>query len=681
MTGWETLVVFDAAFKLKFDGLAEEITPNKKGTVWTIRVRDGIEFHNGKTLGADDVSYSLQRPDQQEARPLRRRGAGLARPEADEADGQAHRALTLKQPDGTILDALGQYVAGIVPVGYSPTAVGKANPNIGTGPYKLQSFTPGQQSVHVRNPNYWRCGPALLRRGRDHRLPRRHRPRERAPGGQIDAMTDVPPAQVAVVNGHSGTKVLESPSAAWTPICMRVDAPPFNDVRVRQAMRLIATGRRWSRRRCRARQDRQRPLRAVRPGVPEVAAAAPPGHRARRSRCSRRPGRRASTVDLQSTNGALGMNEARAGVRAAGEGGRGHGQRKILDSGALLQRPVPEVAVLDRLLGLAHYLSRSPPASLPSSPYNETHWPRDKKFIALYNQAVVTTDRSKQAAIIQEMQKMEYDYGRLHRLGLQHAARRLLDQGAGAKQGDKGVLPLERASGMATGRSGSSDPQRERRRPCDAPVRARASPGARRDAASASRTAFRPRRITGFIIRRILLGVLTLFFVSIIVFAATQALPGDAARAILGRARRPTRSRRCASSSDLEQPVLQQYCDWLERLPPRRPRQLARRAAAGQRGPRQAAPELPRSLVLLAAVISDPALDRARRLQRRSPRPAVRPRLGLSARPCGPARVRDRDRARRPPRHDRLHSAAGGLAHPARTTARGRTRRSWSSRR
>jgi len=56
VTGWETLVVFDSQFKLKFDGLAGEITPNKKGTVWTIRVRPGIEFHNGKTLGAADVS-------------------------------------------------------------------------------------------------------------------------------------------------------------------------------------------------------------------------------------------------------------------------------------------------------------------------------------------------------------------------------------------------------------------------------------------------------------------------------------------------------------------------------------------------------------------------------------------------------------------------------------------------
>ena len=41
--------------------LAEEITPNATATSWTIRVRKGVTFHNGKHLGADDVAYSLRR--------------------------------------------------------------------------------------------------------------------------------------------------------------------------------------------------------------------------------------------------------------------------------------------------------------------------------------------------------------------------------------------------------------------------------------------------------------------------------------------------------------------------------------------------------------------------------------------------------------------------------------------
>ena len=45
--------------------------------------------------------------------------------------------------------------------------------------------------------------------------------------------------------------------------------------------------------------------------------------------------------------------------------------------------------------------------------------------------------------------------------------------------------------------------------------------------------------IAGFVSRRLLLGVLVLFLVSLVVFAATQALPGDPARSILGRSATP----------------------------------------------------------------------------------------------------------------------------------------------
>ena len=71
------------------------------------------------------------------------------------------------------------------------------------------------------------------------------------------------------------------------------------------------------------------------------------------------------------------------------------------------------------------------------------------------------------------------------------------------------------------------------------------------------------RGITGFIIRRTLLGVLTLFVASIIIFAATQALPGDPARAILGRTATPESLAALREQLNLDRPVVGQYWDWL----------------------------------------------------------------------------------------------------------------------
>ena len=66
-----------------------------------------------------------------------------------------------------------------------------------------------------------------------------------------------------------------------------------------------------------------------------------------------------------------------------------------------------------------------------------------------------------------------------------------------------------------------------------------------------------------FLIRRILLGLLTLLLVSIVVFAATQALPGNAARAILGRNATPARLAALSQQLHLDRSVFAQYFSWL----------------------------------------------------------------------------------------------------------------------
>ncbi len=66
-----------------------------------------------------------------------------------------------------------------------------------------------------------------------------------------------------------------------------------------------------------------------------------------------------------------------------------------------------------------------------------------------------------------------------------------------------------------------------------------------------------------FLIRRIILGLLTLFLVSVVVFAATQALPGNAAQAILGRDATPARVAALTAQLHLNQPVTSQYLHWL----------------------------------------------------------------------------------------------------------------------
>ena len=77
---------------------------------------------------------------------------------------------------------------------------------------------------------------------------------------------------------------------------------------------------------------------------------------------------------------------------------------------------------------------------------------------------------------------------------------------------------------------------------------------------------FRPRGVWGFILRRLLLGILVLILVSVLVFLATQALPGDPARAILGRNADPASLAALRRQLHLDRPVFTQYLTWVTGL-------------------------------------------------------------------------------------------------------------------
>ena len=108
-----------------------------------------------------------------------------------------------------------------------------------TGPFRVQSFSPGLQSVFVRNEHYWRPGRpyldelVIINFGEDDaRI-------NALLSSQVDAIDQVPMALVEVLRSDERLRVLSSETGTWLPFTMRVDRPPFDDVRVRQALRLV----------------------------------------------------------------------------------------------------------------------------------------------------------------------------------------------------------------------------------------------------------------------------------------------------------------------------------------------------------------------------------------------------------------------------------------------------------
>src|SRR5690349_15903231 len=192
VTAFETLLEFDDEYQLQPTGLAESVDADNPKQ-YTIRLRDGITFQDGKPLTADDVIYSLQRIGTQ------KNGlTGFAATATMDIKGikkidDRTVRLPLLSADSTIPQTLASYTFGIVPEGYEAFK-GDASTQIGTGAYKLKSFTPGQESVHERYDGYWRDSwfdTVTITDFTDATAQI-----NALKGGQIDAMTDLPANQV-----------------------------------------------------------------------------------------------------------------------------------------------------------------------------------------------------------------------------------------------------------------------------------------------------------------------------------------------------------------------------------------------------------------------------------------------------------------------------------------------------
>ena len=228
---FNSLIEFNTEAQLVLS-LAEEMTPNADATEWTIRVKKGITFHNGKTLGADDVIFTFQKALNPKAPAP---SAALLVP----VDLNGIRKLdqyTVRIPCKTPYSSLPQMIQNynlpIMPVGFD------LQKPVGTGPFEYVSFTPGVTSLFKRNPNYFQSALPYVDSVQITDYPDETSLTNALISNAEDAIGAISIASVPAVQS-GGQLVVYSNAGGITPFTMRTDVAPFNDVRVRQAMRLI----------------------------------------------------------------------------------------------------------------------------------------------------------------------------------------------------------------------------------------------------------------------------------------------------------------------------------------------------------------------------------------------------------------------------------------------------------
>jgi len=402
---YDALLGWDANYKL-IPLLAEEWSPNTDASVWTVKLRKGVTFHDGSPLTADDVVFSYKRiidpknPLMGASQLSSLKENGIAK-----VDAQTVK-FTLTGPNSVFDEAMALYGNIIVPQAFDPKAP------VGTGPFKLVSFKPGEQIAYKAFADYWGGAPYVDTLTLQEYADTNARVNALL-GGTVQAISQLPSAQVKVIEGQN-MKVLDAKTGAWQPITMRIDQKPFSDVKVRQAFRLIA--------------DRQAMIEQAYAGYGWVGndmyAPFDPGYPsqleqraqdlAQAKSLLKQAGYGSGLTVTLTTSDAVGSG-AVAAAQVFAEQAKGAGVTVNVN------KVDPSVFYGDQYLKWTfaqdfwytrNYLAQANQGTMPDAPYNETHW-SNAKWLSLVEEAFKTGDKTKRDQLVGEAAQIEYEQGGL----------------------------------------------------------------------------------------------------------------------------------------------------------------------------------------------------------------------------------------------------------------------------
>jgi peptide/nickel transport system substrate-binding protein len=249
---YETLVTFPADSVDHIEPLlAERWTISEDGTVYTFTLRDGPKFANGDPVTAEDVVFSFNRMKHITGNP-----SFLAETIASvEAPDEKTVVLTLKHPDPAILAKLVFSAFAILSkkevVAHGGTDAEDAattdkaeewlnSHSAGSGPYLLEKWERGVETVLVRNPSYWGKAPTIDRiiiRN----IPEAATQKIQLEAGDIDIAMDLSADQILALKNNPAVNVFEGLSDTMVFLIMNQDPAiggPLSDPRVQLAVRL-----------------------------------------------------------------------------------------------------------------------------------------------------------------------------------------------------------------------------------------------------------------------------------------------------------------------------------------------------------------------------------------------------------------------------------------------------------
>src|SRR5712691_2052568 len=256
-------------FKIVPD-LAKSCEVLDEGKTYVFHLEEGVKFHDGTDFDAQVAKWNIDRIRDPEVK-------AWVRPFYEDID-QVEVVYTytlrvrMKEPSGALPMALAGYFRGIPMV--SPTAVKKYGEDwkrhpVGTGPFMLKEWIPGQHVLLIKNPHYFKQGLPYLD-ALDCRIMKDPLTATTAlRAGEIDFIVRIPLQQVPILERSPGLTLVTGPAMIPTVGLLNLRVKPFNNLRARRAIGGYGLDRAEIARV--AFQGRAKPLvSVVPPGVPDA---------------------------------------------------------------------------------------------------------------------------------------------------------------------------------------------------------------------------------------------------------------------------------------------------------------------------------------------------------------------------------------------------------------------------
>jgi peptide/nickel transport system substrate-binding protein len=214
--------------------LATQWSSDAQARIWTFQLRKGVKFHHGRELKASDVVFSFERVlDPKIGSPGRTAMGPIEKVEA--VDDYTVRFRTTA-PYGDLPVSVGVTFGRIVA---ADRADKLATEPVGTGPFRLVEFKPGERTRMVKFADYWDKPRPYLDELWQVNMPQPATQVASLTGGEIQLMFEVPVAFIGTLEKARGVSIPSVKSTSFQPVVMSTERKPFDDNRVRSALKLL----------------------------------------------------------------------------------------------------------------------------------------------------------------------------------------------------------------------------------------------------------------------------------------------------------------------------------------------------------------------------------------------------------------------------------------------------------